>query len=298
MRIFGTITTSASHRYTPYCLRSFFRTTPLAPAERLFVIDNDGNYEPQPDEAGLPVELVRNEAPRSYAANGNFLIDLALREKGDLYFLNNDIILTEGWIEPLLATDDAVLSPLSNREVQYVSSVMVVKSQKVQDVFMTAVGMKLEDYLEHEKAFDYIAETHRKKTEGSWTVYMVPFFCVKLPYRILSEVGRFDESFGRAGGEDFDYCLRTYLKGFSVRFALKSCILHFGGKSSWSGAETRDEQHEREDFFRSRFAEKWGRKLCDLILFEKHEVLDSVPGAREADKRSELKWVIESLLER
>src|SRR5262245_2991416 len=118
MRVFAMITTQHSWEYTGHALESFFRTTRLEPGEKLALIDNDGSVS---KVRGLPnpaVEVIANPAPKSFAANGNMMIERAAAAKADLFFLNNDLIFTEGWLEPLLITQPALLSPLSNREVR------------------------------------------------------------------------------------------------------------------------------------------------------------------------------------
>ena len=109
-------------------------------------------------------------------------------------------------------------------------------------------------------------------------MYVLPFFCVRIPQQVAQAVGNFDERFGKAGGEDYDYCLRAYLAGFSVQFALRSYLLHFGGKSTYSGAESDVEQTAREEKFRSEFRQKWGDGLADLILREQQNVPNRATG--------------------
>lgn len=295
MAVYATITTAASDRYTECCLDSFFRTTKLGPEDTVVLIDNDGTFAQSGKRSCYPLSVKPNERPLGFAENGNYFISLALEREDDLFFFNNDLIFTKDWREPLLSEQLAIVSPLSNREVQYAASLVVISNQKVQDIFTTKIKMDLDDYLGNEAAFNYMSQAHARKCTGNWLVYVLPFFCVRLPYQVMREVGFFDESFGKAGAEDFDYCFRAYLAGFSVKYALGAYVLHFGGKSSWSGVETREEQHEREEYFRSQFAKKWGTKLARLVLFEDASVLDSVPGMREADQTQNLRHVIESL---
>lgn len=295
MSIFGLITTSHSHHYTEPCLSSFFRTTALSREDRVILIDNNSDYVPGKHSFMSEVEIIRNGFPQGFAANGNTFIRKALEEKTDLFFFNNDLIFTPNWINLLLISTPTIVSPLSNRELQYVASVSSIKNEKIQDLFTTVIGMSLSDYLGHEPALEYISAVHQKTAGGHWPVYVVPFFCVKLPYEVMRTVGLFDESFGKGGAEDYDYCFRAHLLGFGVQYALGSYILHFGGKSSWSGAETTPEQHERERIFRTRFEEKWGPELTELVLYEKTEAIQKDPLLREADKRQDCRFVIERL---
>ena len=60
-------------------------------------------------EAGFT--LVRHETPRSFAANANLLLAAARAKSADLFLLNNDLVFTNGWLEPLLTDRRALLSP-------------------------------------------------------------------------------------------------------------------------------------------------------------------------------------------
>ena len=81
----------------------------------------------------------------------------------------------------------------------------------------------------------------------------MPFFCFKIPYKILNEIGYFDKSFGKCGGEDIDYRIRCAIKGYDVNFLVHSYLLHFHGKSTWDGNETKDEIEERNKIYVNEF---------------------------------------------
>ena len=281
-KLFGMVTTAKSARYTEHALRSFFENTTLADKDRFLLIDNDGGYELPLQHPQL--ELHRNATPLGFAENGNQLIDLANKEKADLFFLNNDIILTPNWLEPLLVDNSAIMTPLSNREVQY----------NFGDISFPMI-MQLDDYFGKEAALKDLVTAHRSSAQGQLKVTVLPFFCVRIPYLVLSSIGHFDTSFGKAGAEDYDYCLRAFLGGFSVKYALQSYVLHFGGKSSYSGAETKEQQDERELKFRSMFGYKWGMQLLKLILFEDREILREGTPLAEEIKKGNHRYVIECL---
>jgi len=150
------------------------------------------------------------------------MITEALATASDLFFMNNDVIYTDDWLTPLLGNDRAILSPVSNREVQYAGSAVVVSTQHVATTMVLKAPMDLSEYLESPRMFQALAEAHRKTGSGYLPLLVFPFFCVKLPLPVLQSVGKFDEAFGRAGGEDYDYALRAWLAGFEVKLALKS----------------------------------------------------------------------------
>src|SRR5437867_13400433 len=95
--IFGMVSTKASSSYTYKAVESFFKNTDLARGDRFLLIDNDNHI------SGITgVELLKNPKPWGFGENVNAALKIA-RESGDvLTFLNNDVIFTRGWFEPLL----------------------------------------------------------------------------------------------------------------------------------------------------------------------------------------------------
>src|SRR5690606_18351979 len=125
------------------------------------------------------------------------------------------------WYAPLAEAPEGVIaSAASNAQFLYKSP-----------TFAWSEALDIEDYRSRAKEFEEVVSFHAKGTRGYRQVMALPFFCVRIPYSVSTAVGPFDESFGKGGGEDGDYCLRAYLKGFSVQFALDSFVLHFQGKS-------------------------------------------------------------------
>src|SRR5205823_2021660 len=148
------------------------------------------------------------------------------------------VIFPPDWLRPLAVELPAVLTPTGNQNFQYAADGLALKPV-----------MTLDDYRGREDVFLRLALEHRRTHPGYTVAYKTNFFCVKIPPVVYRRVGLFDTRFGRAGGEDDDYCIRTYLAGLQVAVAQESYVLHFGGRSSWSGAETMDEWRARETNF-------------------------------------------------
>ncbi|MFN8390537.1 MAG: hypothetical protein U0136_09630 [Bdellovibrionota bacterium] len=284
MSIFAMITTKHSGDYTPYAVGSFFTHTPFSPVDRFFLIDNDRS-----GVTGLPasVNVIENPQPLSFAANVNQMLRVATEESADLFFLNNDLIFTEGWLNPLAAQLPALLSPLSNREVQYETEGFTWKN-----------ALSLTDYIGRERELQNLARFHRTRMQGYKSVISLPFFCIKIPHSVYSKVGELDESFGRGGAEDNDYCLRACLAGFTVQYALSSYVLHFSGKSTWSGAESQSETAERCQRFRSFFEQKWGAELVKLYIDQDMTPLEADPALLELAKKEDFRSLLERMIAR
>jgi hypothetical protein len=285
MNVFGMVTTNHSHAYTDYALSSFFRMTALGPDDLFFLIDNDGTYN-RPLSRHYPrLTQVNNRTPLSFAANVNQILHIAQDNHADLFFLNNDIIFTPNWLGPLLVSDCALLSPVSNLQMRY----------RYRD-FACGPILDLADYLGHEDDLAPILQTHQAQARGYQAVLKVPFFCIKIPYVVSASVGSLDESFGKGGAEDVDYCLRCHLAGFGVKWALETYLLHFMGKSTWRGAETAAQTRQREQQYVQVFREKWGKPLLEIMLFNKLGSVQASPSLWHDLNQGNFKRVIEHFL--
>ena len=265
----------------------------MLPGDRFILIDNDGSLPPE-SVSEYPLRLHRNQSPRGFAANVNQALGIAQESQADLIFLNNDLVFSNNWLAPLEASDDAVYSPLCNRDVQYANSTVVLKTSHVCNTFVTSMVMKLEDYLGNQASFDALVEAHQRSVTGCYSTLTVPFFCIRIPRQVYQTVGPFDERFGNGGGEDYDYALRCFLSGFDVRIALQSYVLHFYGKSTWQ-AESASERSEREAQMFAHFISKWGNDLFELTLRERVELLQKAPPIDDSDRKGSLRRVIEAL---
>ena len=283
-RLFAMVSMACSHQFTLHALQSFFATSEFRSTDRFIIIDNDKYLESRMLSA-FRVEILTNSTPIGFAANVNQALELALDTKSDLYFLNNDLIFSKQWLEPLLSEEPVILSPMTNREVQYSTEKPPTSDQEATLKLVLRPTMELGEYIGCEEIFESMAQYHREAMNGYLDVMALPFCCVKIPHLVYSEVGRFDEDFGLGGAEDYDYSLRALLAGFSTKYALQSLVLHFGGKSSWSSGEEIEKTKSRESKFRKVFEEKWGSKVCDLALNEFSEVLNRPDFQKLIEKR-------------
>jgi len=254
-RVFGMVTTSASRHYTPVALRSFFAHTPLDDDDCFILIDNDGDFVLPEDVPARRIALVRPERPQGFARNGNFLLAEARARGADLVFLNNDLVFTSGWFEPLATDRRALLSPVSNAQVA-----------ATVEGFTTQPFMNLEDYTGHEAHVERIAREVRAGSRSYRIAPSVAFFCIKIPRAVYDVVGAFDERFGRGGGEDRDYAVRAWLAGIPLEYAAQSYVLHFQGRSTWRGGMTPKEQAARDGQYTEAFQKKWGAALTYAFL--------------------------------
>jgi GT2 family glycosyltransferase len=158
--------------------------------------------------------------------------------------------------------------------------------------------MSLADYQGHEDVFSRLVEQHKNQHAEYVGCYKTNFFCVKIPPIIYRSVGLFDTGFGQAGGEDDDYCIRTYLAGFHVAVATGSYLLHFGGRSTWNGPESIDEWRARERNFIGIFEKKWGPTLSRFLLFRDASILARDAALAAIEQRSGIAGLYKEMLRR
>ena len=258
--IFSMVTVKRSENYTNYALDSFFKHTKLDESDDFFLIDNDG-CDLEKFSSYKKLNLIKNKIPISLAQNVNQIIDRALKEKKNIVFLNNDIIFTSNWFNPLQLNSRQISIPVNNQLFPYQSDCGNLKLR---------VTMSLKDFKANYLLLDKIVEKHKKKFKPNqkFESLLMPFFCFKIPYEILKEVGYFDTKFVQ-GGEDVDYRIRCIKKGYNVNFLLDSYLLHFHGKSSWDGGETIDEMNQRNKIYTEAFLKKWGKEMTQIFILRK-----------------------------
>jgi GT2 family glycosyltransferase len=247
----------------------------------VFLIDNDRSYVEPPADARLIV--LRNETPRGFAANLNEMLRRARADRADTFFLNNDLVFTPHWLEPLVLNLPVMLSPLSNGQ-----------EPCQRNGWHCGPVLDLGDYLGHEDTLAEIVRRRQATVRGYQPVLNLPFFCVKIPWAVQEAVGELDERFGAGGGEDWDYCLRCHAAGFPVQYALDSYVLHFMGKSSWRGPETPAQSQARDEAYLQAFRAKWGPRLLEAVRDPRAAAAANGP-AGQAWQRGHFRRVIELL---
>jgi GT2 family glycosyltransferase len=248
--IFLMITTKKSDHYTDLAISSFFRFTKLKSNDVFYLVDNDQIVTTQRPN----VTVIVNEQPKSFAKNINDIISIA--DGKDLVILNNDIVFTENWLQPLTQHNNVIVIPSCNQTHEYTTDQLTLTN-----------SMSINEFDNNFYTLSDIVRRHKQlNPSGFYERLLMPFYAFRLPYEIYSKVGLFDESFGVGGGEDVDYRIRAIQLGFNVKYTTQSYLLHFQGKSLWDSGETSDETKQRDKIYFNRFIEKWGSDLSNLLL--------------------------------
>lgn len=247
--------------YTKLCVASVLERSTL-PFE-LLIVDNgstDGTRAYLRELAGSEprVRVIHNERNTGFAHGCNQGIAVSRGEV--VVLLNNDTIVTDGWLEGLIApmlanAEIGAVGPRSNR----VAGVQVVP--------FVPYGSDFEKLQHFARGF---AEFHRG--QGGYVNRAVGF-CLALRRSTLTLIGGLDTRFGIGNFEDDDLCLRVQTAGYSVWIANDVFIHHFGSqtfigeKIDYSGLMAENGQ---------KFAEKWGLQAAPQTYGDTRQ-LASVP---------------------
>ena len=256
------VTLKSSNYYTKFALESFFQNTEMEKDDEFLLINND-YCDAEKFLTYSKVKIIKNNKPFSFAENVNQVIDLALQKKKNLIFLNNDIVFTDKWFAPLKSELNSISIPVCNQLFSYSSNCKKLK---------LSATMSFDQFNENYDLLNIIVKKHKEKFGfgRKFQAPLMPFFCFKVPYQVLNDVGYFDKSFGKGGGEDIDYRIRCAIKGYEVNFLLDSYLLHFHGKSTWDGGETKDQIEERNKKYIKAFITKWGDEISQIFIFRKN----------------------------
>lgn len=202
---------------TKQCLESIWTHTDDDCIE-VIVVDNGSHDGTQDYLKQIPsIKTIFNETNKGFAKACNQGLEAA---SGDnVLFLNNDTVVTNHWLEPmikLLYHNDKIgmVGPVSN----YVSG-----PQQISVDYTSLEG--IEDFSQRH------CMRHRGKSRS---VLRLVGFCLLVKKEVLDKIGCFDERFGGGSFEDDDLCLRALQAGYQLKIALDSFV-HHHGHATFSG---------------------------------------------------------------
>ncbi len=196
---------------TRRCLLSLRRRT-RHPYE-VIVIDNgssDGTSGYVRSLKDPAIKLIRNPRNLGFAA----AINQGMAAARGQYFvwLNNDTVVTEGWLERLVACAErhartGAVGPMTNRA--------------------GAPAQRIPGVSEDPKRAEYTAQALLLKNAGkSSRAALVDGFCFLVKRDAARRAGRLDEDYGVGLSEDYDYCLRLRQAGYTIRVAQDVYVHH------------------------------------------------------------------------
>lgn len=205
-------------KHTKLCLQSIEKFTPQP--HELILVDNGSNdgtldYLRKYANDHNNVRVISNKENLGFAAGNNQ--GLAVAEGNYVLMINNDTIVTDGWLGRMLSVFErypevGIVGPVSNN---------VSGPQQVKE----ASYRSLED-------MPSFAEKWSAEHAGESMEYQrVVGFCLLAGREVIDRIGGLDERFGSGNFEDDDFCLRAAAAGYKARIALDAFIHHTGSQT-------------------------------------------------------------------
>ncbi|MEQ6434628.1 glycosyltransferase [Comamonas sp. w2-DMI] len=230
--------------YTEACLNSLFTRTDYPGSLEVVVADNASSDETverlQEWAAREPrLKLVLNESNLGFSAGNN--TGLAAATGDYLVMLNNDTVVTRGWLltllrhfqsDPLLGMLGPATNHIGNESKVPVHYEMLAQMPAASRVWTLA----------------HMGQLYPMRT--------LAFFCVMMPRAVYERVGPMDETFGRGFFEDDDYCRRIEQQGLHLACA-DDVLVHHRLSASFDKV---DSSERRALFERNKayYESKWG----------------------------------------
>lgn len=233
--------------YTKECLEALDRHTKLN--HEIIIVDNgstDGtpNWLKERAAGDSRLRLALNSDNRGFAAGCNQ--GLALAKAEWLILLNNDVVVTEGWLDGLLECHETtpcagIVGPLTNN-ASGIQGIGPAPYQCIEEFDRFARDLRIAN--RHRRIFS-------RRLVG---------FCMLFHRSLLERIGGLDDRFGTGNYEDDDLCLRAAIAGFQNVVAA-DIYLHHHGSVSFQGGGLDYRAHMSGNW--SLFREKWSTPVAD-----------------------------------
>lgn len=196
--------------YTEQAVRSIAEHTRFA--HETIVVDNGSNAETRARLARLAgVRIHYNDRNLGFAHGCNQGAALAVGTH--VVWLNNDVLVTDGWLEALLGLQErrpavGISAPVSNN---------VHGHQQVPEAPTDPA---------HIAAF---ATERAVRLRGRWyRADVVMGLCLCVARAVIDEIGGFDPRYSIGNFEDVDYCVRARAAGYEIGVCEDAFVHHFG----------------------------------------------------------------------
>ncbi|ACB77271.1 glycosyltransferase family 2 protein [Opitutus terrae] len=226
---------------------------------------------------GPPFRVVLNARNVGYAAANNR--GAAVATGRFLVLLNNDLVLTPGWLPPMLAVHRRL-----GAHAGFVGNVQLEPRSRAIDHAGMVVNLQAKP--EHLRSLPPRALRWARRMR---LCPAVTGACALIERVVWEQLGGFDDGFHN-GGEDVDLCLRLRARGRRNAVALRSIVLHHISASP--GRKQRDEQNSR------RLAQRWRAELESLAYrrwcwnYLDRQWTSPHPALDHADARAALAFVL------
>lgn len=232
-------------RYTLNCLKSIRENT--TGDYELVVVDDAST-----DETPTILSKISNVLLLSNEENSGFVESCNRGAKASrgkyIIFLNNDTLVTAGWLQSLLET-------AKRENVGAVGAKLVYPDGTLQEaggiVWASGYG---HNYGRGDRA-------DRPEYNYAREVDYCSGACLLVKKSLFEKLGGFDKAFGPGYYEDTDLCFSIRRIGYRVVYQPMSVVVHFEGVTC--GTDLRSGVKRFQEVNRQRFVDRWGSVLRD-----------------------------------
>lgn len=241
------VVTQNALSYTRRCVDSLLAHT--GRRHELILVDNAStdsttDYLLELEERYNHIQVIHNDKNLGFAGGCN--VGLSASEGDHVVLLNNDVVVTDGWLDKLLDAAEknprvGILGPVTNTGAGI---------QRVPLVDYNEMDLKNLGGFAGSMGIEHQGEVNKTTRLAG--------FCLMIKRELLSRIGGLDERFGKGKFEDNDYCLRAMAAGYEA-LIVRSCFVHHFGSKSFEAAGVDLDKHimGQWDIFKA----KWGIPL-------------------------------------
>ncbi|MDE2361422.1 MAG: glycosyltransferase family 2 protein [Hyphomicrobiales bacterium] len=198
--------------------------------------------------ANFRLEFVDLDENLGYSGSNNVGIRRALDEGcSHVCLLNPDVVVTDYWLERMLAHGEPFISPVCNSVGNEQTVPCDYQIERTPDCFPVVN--------------EFARKWNAAFAQANVTTDFVGFFCALIRREIFEAIGLLDERFHPGGYEDLDFCLRARQAGVDLWVA-RHVYLHHWGSASFSNLPMVD-RIAHADANRKRYEEKHGDAWID-----------------------------------
>jgi GT2 family glycosyltransferase/glycosyltransferase involved in cell wall biosynthesis len=141
--------------------------------------------------------------------------------------LNGDVIVTDHWLDRMLAHQKDIISSVTNK-ADSEQCIPINYEAELSEFIQNGSTANYEAPYQRVKQF---ADRRHEVWRGNLVEADVTFFCVLLTKSAFQRIGLLDETFFPGGFEDDDYCIRARELGYEIFLARDVFIHHWGSAS-------------------------------------------------------------------
>lgn len=231
--------------YTYNCIASILKNSKAVTYEIIVANDCSTDITGEMEDIIHGIKLVTNETNLRFLRNCNHAAGKARGKY--ILFLNNDTIVKEDWLEPLVSLCE------NDPKIGLAGSKLLYPDGTLQE----AGGIIWRDG----SAWNYGNGDDSGASEYNYVkeVDYISGAAIMIPRKLWEEIGGFDEYFAPAYCEDSDLAFSVRSRGYKVVYQPKSEVIHFEGVSN--GTDVSEGQKAYQILNQRKFVQKWRSEL-------------------------------------